>query len=175
MTKSEGEMIIVNFDDVFEEVPIIVKRLDEACNEPYMCKFNNDYFDDYEMCVIRIKKNDYAFSFYLGSDGNRAWGNCHSLHDESPFKGIKMFKSIKHVFKRNYENENEIIQVEYTYCRVGKVFRVKKESKIKFHDEGEFQFMVKQFDIQLKNCHNVLLFVKPTIKIDKLMLKNMRV
>ena len=163
-------MVEVNFDDVFEEVPIIVKRLDKTRNEPYMYKFNNDYFDDYEMCVIRIKKNDYAFSFYLGCEGNNAWGNCHSLHDESPFKGITLFNP-KSVFKRNYENDDEIIQVEYTYCQVEKVFRVKKESKIKFQDETEFQFMVEHFDEQLKDCYNSSLFVKPTIKIDKLMLE----
>lgn len=152
-----------NFYDIFEPVEIRTKHIRDINTNDEQDKdlkpFHNDYTDSYyEMTSFHISPNDYAFSFYIGCECHSVWGNCSSLHSSSPFDGITLFNPDT-VYTRTINGNDELFQVEQTYCQVLNVFKVKTDSPLKFRTEKDFQHLVERFDSDLKDVYDS--FVKP--------------
>ena len=147
-----------DFYDIFEEIEI---KTCDANNELYDGEriFNPKFYGYKEIKKIELNKNDFAFSFYLGEEGQSVWGNVHSLHCNSPFKGITLFDPMK-VFKRITNGESETIYIASQYLIVIKAFKVKSDSPLKFYSERDFRYLIKRFAVGLDFFKSE--FVKPS-------------
>lgn len=142
------------FADIFEEVKIdFAEHADKNNTDIWLRPFNDDYGWNYEMAAVHLKPTDYAFVYYLGCECHSLWGCIRSLNAESPFGGITLFKP-ESVFKRTLYQNELIVQVEYTYCQIKRVFRVKQDSPLKFDNEETFQQLIDMFERDFIDSHN---------------------